>query len=52
MSTDDVLTGLVTERRVSGFAPLAAGPPPSPHLMREVLNLIALGGGPFIQALA
>lgn len=48
----DVLAALRTERRVSPSAPLAPGDPPSPHLMREVHNLIRLGGGPVIRALA
>jgi UDPglucose 6-dehydrogenase len=47
----EVVEALRTERRVSRFAPLLPGDPPSNHLLREVHMLIRVGAGPLVKAL-
>jgi UDPglucose 6-dehydrogenase len=48
---DDVALALMTDGRVGERAYLRPGPGPSENLLREVANLLDLGGGPLIEAM-
>lgn len=50
-NASDVAEAIMSDKRIGHGAYLRPGPQMGPHLMREVHNLIKLGGGPLIQAM-